>query len=141
MLMRACSSLVLMLALVACGSEDELPNAPQLVTDVVELRFGQDVGELTYVGARTYNTLSVKNGGLEALTLTAVNKSGDGAFTFSLPAEDVLPLTLGARQQTFVEVVFAPTQVGTFTGTLTLVSNASPEGRVIQLSGKSVAAP
>jgi len=134
-------AVLLALATSGCGSDDELPSGAQLVTDVSALRFGQDVGEGTYVGTSTFNALQIENGGTAALMISAVELGGASAFSYELPPETGLPITVASRQRTFLQVRFQPTAAGVVEGTLTLTSNAKTPRTVIALSGHGVAAP
>src|SRR5688572_22631002 len=89
---------IILLAVAACGEGDDikLEKGPFLLNDRNELLFDTEFGSGTYVGATTFNTLSLENRGDEPLTITEVTKSGSGAFTVRLPAQlaEKQPLTL-----------------------------------------------
>ena len=95
---------------------------------------------LTYtnitLGQSSSQTETLTNTGGTSATISAVAASGTG-FTVSGIAT---PLTLTAGQSTTFTVTFAPTSVGTFPGTATVMSNASNPSLLIPLSGTSVVA-
>lgn len=137
---------IILLAVAACGEGDDikLEKGPFLLNDRNELLFDTEFGSGTYVGATTFNTLSLENRGDEPLTITKVEKTGPGAFTVRLP--DALAagnsLTLESRKATFIEVQFKPTQATNYEGKLTITSNAAnAPTKDIRLFGKGVTPP
>ena len=95
---------------------------------------------LTYtnitVGQTSSQTETIKNTGGTSATISAVAASGTG---FSISGITP-PVTLTSGQSTTFTVKFAPTSATTFTGTVTVTSNASNPSLSIPLSGTSVAA-
>lgn len=137
---------IILLALAACGEGDDikLEKGPFLLNDRNELLFDTEFGSGTYVGATTFNTLSLENRGDEPLTITEVTRSGPGVFTMRLPPElaEGQPLTLQSRKTTFIEVQFKPSSATTYEGKLTITSNAAnAPAKEIRLFGKGVTPP
>ena len=135
---------IILLAMAACGEGDDikLEKGPFLLNDRNELLFDTEFGSGTFVGATTFNTLSLENRGDEPLTITKVEKSGPGAFTVRLPPElaEGMSLTLESRKTTFIEVQFKPAEARTYEGKLTITSNAAnAPTKEIRLFGKGVA--
>jgi hypothetical protein len=137
---------IILLALAACGEGEDikLEKGPFLLNDRNELLFDTEFGSGTYVGATTFNTLSLENRGDEPLTITEVTKSGSGAFTVRLPQAlaEKQPLTLESRKTTFIEVQFKPSAAQNYEGKLTITSNAAnAPTKEIRLFGKGVTPP
>jgi hypothetical protein len=93
---------------------------------------------LTYTnvitGQSSNQTQTVKNTGGTSATISAATASGTG---FSISGFTAGTLTPG--QSTSFTVTFAPTSAGTFSGTVTVMSNASNPSLQIPLSGTAVA--
>lgn len=136
---------IILLALAACGEGDDikLEKGPFLLNDRNELLFDTEFGSGTYVGATTFNTLSLENRGDEPLTITGITKTGPGVFVMRLPQElEAGSLTLQSRKTTFIEVQFKPTSATTYEGKLTITSNAANAAtKDIRLFGKGVTPP
>jgi hypothetical protein len=137
---------IILLAVAACGEGDDikLEKGPFLLNDRNELLFDTEFGSGTFVGATTFNTLSLENRGDEPLTITEITKSGPGAFTVRLPEQLAAgePLTLESRKTTFIEVQFKPPEARTYEGKLTITSNAANAAtKEIRLFGKGVTPP
>jgi hypothetical protein len=112
-----------------------LLNKAQQCPDRIALQFGLEVGSGTFIGTKPIESISIRNGGLENLSVSAVTLSGDSAFSVKTePA--TLPAAIKGKQYFFVQVSFAPTQAKLYSGTLTIQSNAeNTPSQVIQLSG------
>ncbi|MGO9124478.1 MAG: beta strand repeat-containing protein [Terriglobales bacterium] len=91
---------------------------------------------------------SVPVGGSKTLTLTATNNGASdiavssvtlsaAQFTLSQPK---MPVTIAAGQSSTLSVVFAPTGVGSITGSMTITSNASNSPMGVSLSGAGAGA-
>ncbi len=137
---------IILLALAACGEGDDikLEKGPFLLNDRNELLFDTEFGSGTYVGATTFNTLSLENRGDAPLTISGVTKSGSGVFTVRLPEQlsGGGALTLESRKSAFIEVQFKPTQATSYEGKLTITSNAAnAPTKEIRLFGKGVTPP
>ena len=93
---------------------------------------------LTYtnitVGQTSSQTETIENTGGTSATISAVAATGTG---FSISGITT-PVTLTAGQSTIFTVKFAPASAGTFTGTVTVTSNASNPSLAIPLSGTAV---
>jgi hypothetical protein len=89
------------------------------------------------VPASCRNTLTVtlSNPGTDNVEVSQVVVTG-GRFTASGIS---LPLVLAPGQSSALSVIFAPTTTGSFTGGLSIVSNATNSPTVVSLSGTGVA--
>jgi P pilus assembly chaperone PapD len=92
-------------------------------------------GNIT-VGANGSQTISIRNTGTATLTVTQASLAGTGFTSSGL----VLPLSIPAGGSSAFTVGFAPASAGTFSGSITLISNAPTSSLVIPLSGAGVAA-
>jgi hypothetical protein len=103
---------IILLAVAACGEGDDIPleKGPFLRNDRNELLFDMEFCSGTYIGASTFNSLYIENGGDETLEITEVTKTGAREFTMQLPADisPATPLRLESRKRTFIEVKFTP---------------------------------
>ena len=126
----------IILGLFACGkSTDTLPLTPQLVTDRDSLGFGQENGSGTFVGTSVQNSLLVQNEGQKDLVISNVSLSGDSAFDFEGP--DIT--TVKSGQSALITVFFTPPAAGTYTGKLTITSNADNKPtKDVTLSGLGI---
>jgi Abnormal spindle-like microcephaly-assoc'd, ASPM-SPD-2-Hydin len=91
-------------------------------------------GNIT-VGANGSQTISIRNAGRATLTLTQASLAGTGFTSSGL----VLPLSIPAGGSSAFTVGFAPASAGTFSGSITLISNAPTSSLVIPLSAAGVA--
>jgi hypothetical protein len=80
-------------------------------------------------------TVTATNNGSVDITVSSVTLSGP-QFTLSQPT---IPVTIAAGQSSTFSVVFAPTGVGSVTGSMTITSNASSSPQAVSLSGSGVA--
>lgn len=105
------------------------------MVDRDSIGFGQEFGSGTFIGTKPQESLILWNGGLEKLFISSVQLTGDREFTMEGPQK----LELAGKERTFIRFIFAPTQVKTYSATLTIVSNAenAPQ-KVIGISGRGV---
>jgi hypothetical protein len=87
------------------------------------------------VGNSQPQSASLTNTGGTSITISKATVSGTG---FSLSGL-TLPLTLAAGQSTSMTVTFAPQSAGSFTGNVTITSNAPNATLVVPLSGTALA--
>jgi hypothetical protein len=87
------------------------------------------------VGVNSTQTITVQNPGSASLTISQASVSGTG---FSLSGLAV-PLSIAPGASTSFSAAFAPTSAGSFSGSLTLVSNAPNSPTTVALSGSGVA--
>ncbi len=80
-------------------------------------------------------TFTLGNTQTVPLIVDSISASGDFAESSNCP---VAPKTLGAGASCQIEVTFAPTTVGTQTGTLTVVDNSPRSPQTAQLTGSGV---
>lgn len=83
------------------------------------------------VGARSTATLTMTNGGTDAVTISQVSASGTG-FSVSGPS---LPMTLTSGRAASFAVAFTPVTAAASTGGVSIVSSASSQPVVIPLAG------
>lgn len=88
----------------------------------------------TVLGESSSLSVLATNTGTAAVTISSDVMAGTG-FT---PANLILPLTLNPNQSTSFSVDFDPTTVGSFNGTVSLVSNATGSPTVETFSGTGI---
>lgn len=142
MFRRALLAVSIIVAFAGCEKEP-LPGAV-LGYDRESLGFGAEFGSGAYVGTSVPNTLTIWNEGIEDLVISDITVQGQ---YFRLNANDPnTPLPIGTALQTydraFIQVFFEPDEVGRFTGTLTISSNADNEPvKEMALTGDAEPAP
>ena len=87
-------------------------------------------------GTSTTQSLTISNTGNAGATISAVTENG-GGFTVSNLAT---PYTLAAGANVVLQVTFAPTAAATYSGSVTVSSNASNPTLSVPLSGTGTAA-
>jgi hypothetical protein len=105
--------------------------APAIQVSPNPINFGSDV-----VGTTTTQALIIKNTGTATLSISQITASG---APFSVSGFS-LPLSVNAGQQTTITVAFAPASATTFSGSVTITSNAPGSPTAVNLSGTGVAA-
>jgi Bacterial Ig-like domain (group 3)/Cep192 domain 4 len=85
------------------------------------------------VGSVRTASVTVTNTGLDPVTMTSAAVS---TGPFSIAGSSCAGATLAAGQTCTVTVQFAPTAVGSFTGSLTIKDNATAGTKTVKLSGK-----
>jgi hypothetical protein len=103
---------------------------PQISVTPSSVSFGN-----VTAGATGTQTLTIRNSGTATLNVTQASLVGTG-FTSSGLA---LPLSLAPGGSTVFNIGFAPASAGTFSGSITLISNAPNSSLVIPLAGSGVA--
>ncbi|MFY2556502.1 hypothetical protein ACN469_02565 [Corallococcus terminator] len=136
---------ILFFSLAACGeSAEELPKAPQLITDRDEMSFDREFNSGTFVGASGFNSVQVTNQGEDTLNVTDIVLNAPSVFTMKVSNDYTAgtPLPVTSKKRFFIEVTFKPREAQAYQGTITIKSNAAnlPE-KVIALNGLGVAAP
>ena len=106
--------------------------APGIQLSSNSLSFGNDP-----VGTNSSQALIITNTGTAALSITQVTASGSTAFTVGGLS---LPLSVSAGQKATITASFLPASVGTVTGTISIVSNASTSAIPVTLTGSGIAA-
>jgi hypothetical protein len=87
------------------------------------------------LGSTTNTTLTVTNTGTADLHISALNLAGSAAYTAAL-GTCANPVVAGGTCQ--ITVTFKPTVAGApITGTLTIVSDASNNPRIVNLTGRA----
>jgi len=95
---------------------------------------GVSFGNVT-VGVTNTQTLTIRNPGTAALSLSQASLSGAGFTTSGL----ALPLSVAPGGSASFTVGFAPAAASNFSGSITLISNAPNSPLVIPLSGAGIA--
>ncbi len=117
---------------------DNAPDSPQIIlltgTGVVQpvvslsassLTFGTQAAGTTSVA----QTLNLTNSGTAALTITSI------VITGYFSEVNTCPQSLAAGAACTISILFAPTQAGAQTGTLTITDNAPTSPQVVSLGG------
>ncbi|PYU50411.1 MAG: hypothetical protein DMG48_13930 [Acidobacteria bacterium] len=105
---------------------------PGIQVSSSSINFGNDP-----VGTNTSQTLVVTNTGTAVLSLTQVTASGSTAFTLGGLS---LPMSVSPGQKATITANFLPASIGTASGTVSIVSNASATPTSVSLSGSGIAA-
>ena len=106
------------------GAQPQISLAPASVS----------FGNVTLASANT-QTIKLTNSGTTSLTVSQDPVSGSGFSSSGLS----LPLTLSPGQSTNFSVAFAPSAVGSVSGSVSIVSNAANSPTSLALSGTGVA--
>ncbi len=129
--------LLFSIAMIGCqglsaGSQHSTSSQPSenLGFNTSSLSFGNVV-----VGSSNNLTLTGTNSGTSALTITSTASS---AKEFAIST--ALPLTIAAGQSASLSIVFTPDSASTFSGSLSIASNASNGTETISLTGAGIAA-
>jgi hypothetical protein len=132
---------IIFFALAGCGNEAEIPKAPQIFTDRDEMAFNTEFQAGVFVGSTGYNSIVIENRGEELLQITDITMAAPSQFKLVLPEGFTpgTPLAVETYKRTFVAVEFRPTDDVSYTGTVTIKSNAAnaPE-KVLTLNGKGI---
>ena len=94
-----------------------------------------DFGSVPVASSKTLS-LTATNNGTTDIAISSVTISAP-QFTLTQPT---IPVTIAAGQSSTLSVLFAPTAIGTITGSMTITSNASNSPVTISLSGAGAAA-
>lgn len=106
---------------VACEA-DSLMDEPHACPDRASLGFGLEFGTATVIGTKPLDSLTIRNGSVKSLEVSAANYSGDSAFKVSF--EPTAPATIQGNKNMYVQVEFAPTEARAYSGTVTVTTNA-----------------
>jgi hypothetical protein len=92
----------------------------------------------TPVGRECRNEVRIENKGDADLRITALTFAQGEVFKL-VPLSQSLPLVIAPKQKVVLPILFAPSQMGEFTDTLSITSNDPDEGTVhVALEGKGV---
>ena len=127
----------------ATSSADATKSASALVTvTAVPAQISVSPTTVTFPSTVANNTstqtVKVSNTGGSNLSLTG--STVGGSSTFSVIGSS-FPITIAAGNSANLTAQFAPTTAGSYTGTITIASNASNTAPVVSLSGTGTAAP
>jgi len=104
-------------------------STKSLVSSTSNLNFGNEtVGQSTTLGVVLINT------GNSSVTISGVSISGTGYSVTS----GISGATLAAGQTATMNIVFAPKSTGTFTGTVTVISNATTTAPAVAVNGTGI---
>ena len=109
------------------------PPQAQLSASPASVSFGN-----VNTGSSSAQSVVIKNNGNASATINQIGASGAG---FTLSGAPVTPYTLAAGATISLNVTFAPTTVNTYSGTLTVASNASNSNLTVPLSGTGTQPP
>ena len=87
------------------------------------------------VGTTATQTVTVSNSGTSTVTVSAINKTGSAAFSFTGPA---LPFTLAPNATATLSVAFLPTATGAVTGSLSIASSDPSSPTVVNMGGTGI---
>jgi len=134
-------TLLSMVVLVGCGSQQTLPVDPVINVSPTALLFRSDLNASFIVGVTPYGTdgLVITNGGQNPLTIHSVTLTGDSAFSLLMPAPAgdcdggaCQKLTIDrSPDSAAIELQFAPTAAKTYHGTLTITSDGTNDGGTV----------
>ena len=115
----------------ACDPNGPLLDKAQLCPDRYSLGFAQEFNSGTIIGTSPPNTLSIRNGGLQDLTIDSLEPTGASQFavsySYDLPdggTGSTLPVSIPGNKHFFIQVLFTPTQSKLYNGLITVKSNA-----------------
>jgi hypothetical protein len=86
----------------------------------------------TAVGSSSSTPINIYNSGTTAITISAINVSGDYSQTNNCPLS---PVALASGTTCSIDIVFAPTVSGTRPGTVTIFDDSPGNPHIIQLTG------
>ena len=96
------------------------------------LTFGQEFGSGTFIGTSPLESVQLTNSGDAQLVITSAKLTADPQFKFTPPSKT----TLAPSESTYLEAIFSPTAIGTYRGSILIVSNAeNAPMKSIALSG------
>jgi hypothetical protein len=105
-------------------------STKSLVSSTSKLSFGNET-----VGGSETLAVALINTGNSSVTISGVSISGSSAYSVT---SGVSGATLAAGQTATLNIVFAPKSAGTFTGTVTVVSNATNTAPAVAVSGTGI---
>lgn len=105
------------------GDPEYLTPAAQACADRASLGFAQEFNSGTFIGTSAQETLTIRNGGIADLNISAASFSGDSAFMFSTQPE--VPAAIKGNKTFYMRVLFAPTEAKAYSGKITVQSNAA----------------
>jgi hypothetical protein len=114
------------------GTGTAAPTPPQIAVSPGSIAFGSIL-----VNTTATQPLTVTNTGGSLLTISQITLNGD-AFAESGP---VAPFTVAAGQSQGLMISFAPTATGTYTGSLSITSDAPNSLSPVGISGSAAAVP
>jgi hypothetical protein len=140
--MRTCvRSILTMVILAGCGSQQSVPLDPQIIVTPTSILFDSDQGGSWFVGSTVPSGTVITNGGQNPLTITAVTLTGDSAFSVVMPTPGAPDCDAGTTCQKLtvdrypdtavVTLLFTPTNTKTYKATLTITSNGANDGGTV----------
>ncbi len=130
---------VVVIADVAGEPQDVIPVTltvladPEIAVNPDEIDFGEE-----FVNGETTETLTVTNTGRDVLNVSSVTLDGEG---FHLDPDAETSFSLEPNASRSFEVTFAPLSVGSFSGSVTIASDAPSGDAVVSLTGEGIPAP
>lgn len=111
----------------------------QFDLDRSSLGFGLEFGSGTWLGTSPQQSLLIRNGGGQGLAVTGATLGGADAPAFTV-TQPTPSMTLAGGEQSFVRVLFTPSQPRTYSATLTLTSNIGAP-ITVPLAGEGLTPP
>lgn len=134
-LSRRLLPLALAITVAACGNKST-PTAPSTPTPTTTTKIIRIFGSMDYgavqLGQTKTNTLTIVNDGNTALTFTGLNASGGLTAVLKVNGGSG---TVPPGGQQAVPIVFTPASVTTYTGTISVSSDATSGGNSIAFTG------
>jgi hypothetical protein len=103
---------------------------PQASYNPTSLSFGNQT-----VNTSVTKTVTLKNTGATALSLTSMTVTGTNAAEFTLSPSSSCGSSLAAGSSCTISVTFKPVAKVSYTATLTVTDNAQPGTQTVPLSG------
>ena len=145
------SAALLVSGMWACGpapkacAADTLLDKAQLCSDKDSIGFAQEFGSGTFIGQAPIESLAIKNGGLEDLTISSVTTTGDAEFKYTASWDDnttdnvIPPTTVKGNKSVVIQVSFAPKTNKQYSGSVTINTNAqNSASKTFTISGCGV---
>ena len=114
------------------GVQNQPPPAAQLSASAGSISFGN-----VPVGKADIQSITLSDSGNAGLRIQSITVSGTG-FAASGPPP---PSTLAPEQSASLSIAFSPSSTGSYTGQLSIVSNAGNSPTLINLDGSGVQPP
>lgn len=128
---------------VGCGGNEvvDLPQKPQIQPDVTALNFGMPINSVC-VGARQPQSIQLKNGGKDDLSIDLIEITGTNANLFTFEADSLhstRPIKVASGTAVVVTVYYAPTSRGQHSAQLEITSNAENHPKLtVSMNPKAV---
>jgi hypothetical protein len=144
-------TLLSMVILVGCGSQQTLPEQAQISVNPPEMLFRSDLGASFFVGVTPYGTdgVVITDEGQETLTISSVTlDDAEGVFSFLMPTPEGTHCDAGVPNcyinrppdSAVVSLQFAPKAAKTYHATITITSDGANDGGTVVIPVTAVGA-